>query len=262
MLQSISPSIFVCRGDSFTDHEMGWVISTMRNENPRGGERRKQKRVVLKREVTINNSLKVMGLDLSEGGVYVHTGRSITRGKVVDVSLPLNNGTVNLKARVQHSEEGVGMGLMFLDRTSDALALLREFIDSTSIPLTEAVKKKVLIVDDNVMHRLMNRSRLVLEGFTVLEAGNGLEAVEIMKKEQIKLVVLDLYMDQLDGFQVLSIMKKNPEWKDIPVLVLSARSAPAEVDKAVAAGATEFLVKMTTTPVKLSERVKQHLLSK
>ena len=83
-----------------------------------------------------------------------------------------------------------------------------------------------------------------------------------MKKEQIDLVVLDLYMDKLDGFRVLSIMRQNQEWKSIPVLVLSARSALAEVDKAVAAGATEFLVKMTTTPAKLSKRVRYYLSSK
>jgi len=59
-------------------------------------ENRKQIRVVLKKEVMINNSLKVMGLDLSEGGVYVHTGRSLTPGIVVDVSLPLGNAIVNL----------------------------------------------------------------------------------------------------------------------------------------------------------------------
>lgn len=76
--------------------------------------------------------------------------------------------------RVQHSEEGVGMGLMFLDRIPDALASMKEFIDSaSSIPMTEAVKETVLIVHDNVMHRRMNRSRLVLEGFMVLEALQG-----------------------------------------------------------------------------------------
>lgn len=234
----------------------------MKSENTGGAEQRIQKRVILKKEVTINNSLRVMGLDLSEGGLYVHTGRSITPGTVVDVSLPLENGTVKLKARVQHSEDRVGMGLMFLEQTPQALALLRAFINNTSIPLTEAVKKKVLVVDDNAMQRRMNKSRLVLEGFMVLEAGDGLEAIEVMRKEQIDLVVLDLYMDKLDGFKVLSFVRQNPEWKNIPVLVLSARSAPADVDKALAAGATEFLIKMTTSPVKLTERVRQHLLSK
>ncbi len=203
-----------------------------------------------------------MGLDLSEGGLYVHTGRSIRPGTEVTVSLPLETETVNLKARVQHSEEGVGMGLMFLNPDREARGLLREFIESASISPDEAVRQKVLLVDDNDMQRRMNRSRLVLDGFTVLEAGNGLDAIAIMEKEDVALVVLDLYMDKLDGFKVLSIMKQKPQWKEIPVLVLSARSAPAEVDKAVAAGATEFLVKMTTTPVKLSERVKQHLSSK
>jgi two-component system chemotaxis response regulator CheY len=227
-----------------------------------GDEKRKQKRVVLRKVVTINNYLRVMGLDLSEGGLYVHTGRSIKPGTVVDVSFPLQIGCVSLKARVQHSAEGVGMGLMFMNLDPKTLTMLRAFIDSSSIPLAEAVKKKVLIVDSIAMHRRINRSRLVLDGFTVLEAGNGPEAVAILEKEQIDLVVLELYMDNLDGFKFLWLIRKNPLWKDIPVLVLSARSTPAEIDKAVTAGATEFLAKVTTTPVKLCERVKQHLLSK
>ena len=227
-----------------------------------GVEKRKQKRVVLKREVVINKSLKAMGLDLSEGGIYVHTGRSISQGTSVDVSIPLGKETLHLKARVQHSEERVGMGLMFLDPTAQQLASLRNFIEAATESSAEVLKKKVLVVDDNAMNRTMNKSRLVLDGFTVLEAGDGMEAISIMEKEEVNLVVLDLYMDKLDGFKVLSLMRQKPGWKDIPVLVFSARGIPAEIDKAMAAGATEFLIKMTTTPVKLSERVKQHLSSK
>lgn len=225
-------------------------------------EHRKQKRVILKKEVTINNSLRVMGLDLSEGGLYLHTGRSIRPGTTVDIALPLDEETLRLKAVVQHSEDGVGMGVMFLNLSRDQLLSLRGFIDDAAEPQSEVVRKKVLVVDDNEMNRRMNKSRLVLDGFMVLEAGDGTEAISVLEKEEINLVVLDLYMVKLDGFKVLSIMRQKPEWKDIPVIVFSGRSNPNEIDRAMAAGATEFLYKMTTTPIKLSERVKRYLSSK
>ena len=227
-----------------------------------GLENRKHKRVVLKRLVTINNSLKLMGLDLSEGGIYVHTGRSFPIGLTVDLQLPLDKGDIKLKARVQHSQHSIGMGLMFVGISSENLAAITDFIENFTEPQSEVGKKKILLVDDNATSRKINKSKLILDGFTVLEANDGLDAIAILKKEAINLVVLDLHMEKLDGFKVLSIMRQDPEMKDIPVLVLSARSNPEEVNRAMDAGATEFLAKMTTTPVKLSARLKQYLSSR
>jgi PleD family two-component response regulator len=69
-------------------------------------------------------------------------------------------------------------------------------------------------------------------------------------------------MERMDGFKVLSMMRQKPEWSKIPVLVFSGRSSSGEIDRALSAGATEFLSKMTTSPAKLSARVKIHLSSK
>ena len=227
-----------------------------------GLENRKHKRVVLKRLVTINNSLKLMGLDLSEGGIYIHTGRSFPIGLTVDLILPLDKGDIKIRARVQHTQHSIGMGLMFINLSSEYLSIIRDFIENSTEKQSEVIRKKVLVVDDNASSRRMNKSKLVLEGFTVLEAADGLEAIAILEKEVINLIVLDLYMEKLDGFKVLSIIRQKPVMEDIPVLVLSARSNPKEVDRAMNAGATEFLPKMTTTPVKLCERVRQYLSSR
>jgi two-component system chemotaxis response regulator CheY len=108
----------------------------------------------------------------------------------------------------------------------------------------------------------MNKSKLTLDGFSVIEAKDGVEALDLLAKEKIDLMVLDLYMERLDGYKVLSVMRQNPQWQNIPVLVLSARSSSDEVDKAITAGATEYLVKMTTSPVKLSQRIKAYLRNK
>ena len=228
-----------------------------------GQEKRKQKRVVLRREVVINNSLRVMGLDLSEGGLYVHTGRSFLPGSTVNVSIPLAGITVNTKARIQHTQDGVGMGLMFLSLTEMQSKAVRKYIEeSLEVDPEKVSKKKVLIIDENPTSRRMNKSKLVLDGFTVIEAQNGMEGVDILRKEHINLVVLDLYMEKLNGFKILSMMRTDDRWKEIPALVLSSRSAPDDIDKAMEAGATEFLVKITTSPAKLSDRIKQHLSSK
>lgn len=68
-------------------------------------------------------------------------------------------------------------------------------------------------------------------------------------------------MDKLDELKVLSIIKSKPEWRNIPVLIFSGRSSKVEIEKAMNAGAADFLVKMMTSPVKLSERVKLRLAS-
>jgi CheY-like chemotaxis protein len=227
-----------------------------------GIDNRKQKRVILRRQVLLNKSIKTMGLDLSEGGIYVHTGRNCPQGSIVEVDLPLDEQTLQLKARVQHCEEAVGMGLMFVDITPAQKAVLSDFLDRNSAGdlARDSSRPKVLIVDDNPANRRMYKSKLILDGIGVVEAEDGFACLNQLSKEKIDLIVLDLYMDKLDGYKVLSILKQKPEWKDIPVIVISARSTPEEVERAINAGATEFCIKMTTPPVKLSQRIKAYLL--
>ncbi len=225
-------------------------------------EHRKQKRVVLKQVITIDGSIKAVGLDLSSGGLYVHTGRHFPVGTTVSVSLHLFGDAMSAHARVQHAKESIGMGLQFIDLTPWQQLTIERYIDSRIESPSAVAKKKVLIADDNATARRMNQSRLVADGFSVVEAADGLEALAMLEKESIQLVILDLYMERLDGFKVLSMMRQKPEWSKIPVLVLSGRSSPGEIDKALNAGATEFLSKMTTSPVKLSARVRIHLSSK
>jgi CheY-like chemotaxis protein len=227
-----------------------------------GMEKRKYTRVILKKEVLINGSVKAQGLDLSLGGLYIHTGRNFPVGTVMSVTLPLNSQIINVRALVRNAQESLGMGVQFIEVTPDQAAAIQDFVNSAVQASSGDTKRTVLIVEDNASQRRINRSRLVLDGYSVLEAEDGVQALDMLEKEKVDLVVLDLYMERLDGFKVLSLVRQKPEWKDIPVLVLSARSSADEVDKAVALGATEFLVKMMTSPVKLSQRVNMYLSKK
>jgi CheY-like chemotaxis protein len=224
-----------------------------------GIQHRRYKRVILKKEVLINGSIRAQGLDLSVGGMYANTGRTFALGDQVTVTLPLNGDFINIRGRVQNMQPSMGIGIMFADLSPEQRAALTAIVASAAQTFTDAAKKTVLLVEDNEMSRRMNRSKLLLDGYSILEAQDGIEALDVLERKPIDLVVLDLYMERLDGYKVLSIVRQKPEWKDLPVLVLSARSSSDEVDKAISAGATEFLVKMTTSPLKLSQRINAYL---
>ncbi len=117
----------------------------------------------------------------------------------------------------------------------------------------------ILLVDDNAQSRSINRSRLAMGGFLVDDAGNGVEALKKLKTSVPDLVILDLMMPIIDGFKVLQMIKTDPSLKDIPIIVLSGRGQPEEVEKALKLGASDFLVKLKTNPNILLEKVKSVL---
>ena len=218
------------------------------------------KRVPVNCDVLINRSLKVRGLDLSEGGIYVHTGRIFKPGMTLDIVLELGGRYVGLKAVVQHAQEAVGMGLKFLNITPEQKNEILDFMESASFGKAAAsAKKKILLVDDNETTRKMNMSRLILDGYAVVEATDGIGAIQAMQSEAFDLVVLDIQMEKMDGYKVLSVIRQTPSTEKIPVFILSAKSGPADVQKAVSAGATAFLPKMMTSPIKLAEKIKETL---
>ena len=73
---------------------------------------RKMQRVPFTRNILINGRVMVRSIDISEGGLYVHTGRSHITGQVVDVQIPCAGEVLKVRARVSRSEEAIGMGLM------------------------------------------------------------------------------------------------------------------------------------------------------
>ncbi len=87
----------------------------------------------------------------------------------------------------------------------------------------------VLIVDDTEDARRLIRRILQAQGnYTILEAANGRQAIEIARKELPDLVILDLMMPELDGFAVLDALKANPNTAPIPVIVVTAKELTAD----------------------------------
>ena len=112
---------------------------------------------------------------------------------------------------------------------------------------------RVLIVDDSstirrIISRCLDRAEV---GVTdVLEASDGLEALELLGKWQIDVVLTDINMPNMDGLQLLAEIKKSPEWDAIPVLVITSEGGSEVVGEAVSKGAVGY-IKKPFTPLQL-----------
>lgn len=219
-------------------------------------ERRQQKRIPFTQQVLINNSMKVNAINISAGGLCLQEAHMFEIGSRLDVSFSEGSKVFTLKAIVKYCLKGTGIGLEFVDMSAEQQAELKSLISRLETKTSSSTRKRILIVDDNESVRRMNKSKLMLDGFQVIEAKDGIEAIKMLQTEQVDLIVLDLFMEPMDGFKVTSLVRQMPQYKEIPIIVFSARSTPEVMEQAMNVGADLFLLKMTTSPVKLSENVK------
>jgi DNA-binding response OmpR family regulator len=91
------------------------------------------------------------------------------------------------------------------------------------------VRKRVLVVDDNPPLLDLLREALTREGFSVATAENGAEAILAVHNEKPDLVILDVIMPVMDGFQVLRVLREKPETKGLPVIMLTVRKDIGDV---------------------------------
>lgn len=221
-------------------------------------EQREKKRVLIQESVLINGIIRANALDISEEGMYISTQAEFVSGAVLELSFRLKDKDLRLKAIVQHIQPGIGMGVRFLNLSPETYSVIRSFVEEAAEVALKPRERVILLVDDSTQSRAIYRNKLTLDGFTVIEASDGIEALKSLQENKPDLVILDLWMEGIDGFKLLQLMNLNPDLKNIPVLILSARSVPGDIQKALALGAKDFLPKMTTTPLKLSERVKEY----
>ena len=104
-------------------------------------------------------------------------------------------------------------------------------------------KPKILIVDDEKLNRDFLKNYLSTLGYTPLEAENGKKGLGIIMKEYPDVIILDLNMPEMDGFELLKIIKINPETRMIPVIVITALGDENNHLKALELGADDFLTK-------------------
>ena len=120
-------------------------------------------------------------------------------------------------------------------------------------------KRKILLVEDDTALASVYRSRLELEGFDVCEANNGEDALSLAVSEHPDLVLLDVMMPKISGFDVLDILRNTPETTNIRVIMLTALSQPKDKERAEQLGVDDYLVKSQVVIDDVIERVRHHL---
>lgn len=113
--------------------------------------------------------------------------------------------------------------------------------------------KRIIIVDDDKDLREMLRMGLDAAGFEVSVAANGLRLLSNLRVDRPDLILLDVMMSWLDGFELCLALKKNPEFSKIPVFFISVLSSKEDVDKGYACGCTRYFAK----PLKLADLIEE-----
>src|SRR5262245_30684190 len=115
---------------------------------------------------------------------------------------------------------------------------------------------RVLMVDDDPDQRARTRSWLDGGQWIVREAANGREALVRLREERPDLILLDLMMPEMNGFQVVAALQQEPAWRDIPVIVVTARDLDAEDRKRLNSGVQSVLMKDSIRPADLVARIR------
>ncbi len=119
--------------------------------------------------------------------------------------------------------------------------------------------KKILIIEDDKFLRELIVKKLTKEGYDVSEALDGEEGVKKVKEEKPDLVLLDLILPGIDGFEVLARIKEDPALASIPVIILSNLGQKEDVERGLELGAVDYLIKAHFTPGEIVEKVRATL---
>lgn len=132
---------------------------------------------------------------------------------------------------------------------------------TASETLAEFSGLKVMIIDDSKTIRRSAESLLQKAGYEVLTADNGFEALPIISSQHPDIIFVDIMMPRLDGYQTCALVKNNPKYRDIPIVMLSSKDGLFDRAKGRVVGAEQYLTKPFTRS-DLLDAIRIHLLDK
>jgi CheY-like chemotaxis protein len=112
---------------------------------------------------------------------------------------------------------------------------------------------KVLLVEDNPVNLELFQDLIELEGYEVLSANTGHEAIEIAKREVPDIILMDIQLPEMDGWEATKILKKTPETREIPIIALTAHAMEGDREKALDLGCDSYISKPINTRTFISD---------
>lgn len=132
--------------------------------------------------------------------------------------------------------------------------------DSEKLPTGTDTKTALLLVaEDDQFYANLYRTKLEKEGFGVLVAQNGRETLEILRKSNPDLIILDLVMPEMDGFEVLKKLREEKDIQNVPVIILSNLGQPEDIERAKQLGVFKYIIKSNVSIHQMVESVEEVL---
>jgi two-component system chemotaxis response regulator CheY len=119
--------------------------------------------------------------------------------------------------------------------------------------------KTILIADDSSSMRTMLISAIeLIDSFRIVEASSGFEALRILPQERVDLILTDINMPDINGLELISYLRSNPNYRDVPVIIISTEGSQKDIDRGKLLGANDYLVKPVDIS-RLQDLVRQYL---
>lgn len=110
--------------------------------------------------------------------------------------------------------------------------------------------KTILIADDSSSMRTMLISAIeLIDSYKIVEASSGFEALRLLPHEKVDLILTDINMPDINGLELLSYLRNNPNYRNVPVIIISTEGSQKDIDRGKLLGANDYLVK----PVDMSK---------
>ncbi len=172
--------------------------------------------------------------------IIIHTARELNK--------------LEIRELTKFSESIVIKGIKSDDRLMDEVSIFLHHIENNHLkkPLSKTLRlnttvfkgKKILLVDDDIRNIFALAQILEEKGIEIFEAENGEVAIEILKKNKdIDLILMDIMMPVMDGYETMEIIRKNPELHTIPIITLTAKAMKEDYQKAIDSGANDYISK-------------------
>ncbi len=174
--------------------------------------------------IAVERVIDVRELVLQDVGALLRRVAGLGVGTIGDQGTPLF--LIDIASLERRAESKVGL--------SAAIALRRR---------AEAARLRVLVVDDALSARRALQQSFEDRGFEVLSAGDGFEALEVLRQHRISLVATDLEMPNLNGLELARRMREVPDWASIPIVMVTSRGGDRHRQAALESGVDEYLVK-------------------
>ncbi len=119
--------------------------------------------------------------------------------------------------------------------------------------------KKILIAEDSpTMRSLLVSTIESMEGFEIVEAASGFEALRLLPRDKVDLIITDINMPDINGLELINYVRNNPNYQSIPLFIISTEGSEKDLEKGFALGANEYLIK-PFKPEKLQELISKYI---